>query len=359
MKGLLKSEVIRQDMENIYGRNLPIERLYHSTVLITGATGMLASYLCYYLIWLNEAKGADIKILVLVRNTAKCIRVFGSYAERVYFTILEDNLEGALDVSGPVDYIIHAASLASPQYYHKYPVEVALPNAIGTYYLLELTRKKQAQGFLYFSSGDVYGKMPEGIGAFGEDLVGVLDPLDEHSCYGGSKRMGEIWCASYAREYGIPTRMARIAHTYAPTMDVENDPRVFASFMKCLLKNEDIVMLSDGTAKRPFCYIADAVAGFLLMLLKGENGEAYNLANTDQFLSIGELAECLVGLEPEKGLKVIRKQRSQDDVYMENKQNRANCPSVDRLRALGWQCEYDVKRGFGQVLRYMRETMER
>jgi len=355
MKDLLKSEVVRQDMENIYRRQLPIERLYGKVVLVTGATGMLASYLCYYLIWLNEAKCADIRILALVRSTEKCRFVFGTYVERDYFTICENNLVGPLAIEGSVDYIIHAASLAGPQYYKSYPVEVALPNAIGTYYLLEMAREKRVQGFLYFSTGDVYGKMPEGIGVFGEEQIGLLDPLAEHSCYGGSKRMGEIWCAAYVREYGIPVSMARIAHTYAPTMDVDKDPRVFASFMKCLLQGKDIVMFSDGTTKRPFCYVVDAIVGFLLILLKGRSGEAYNLANNNQFLSIGELAECLLELEPEKGLKVIRCQRARDDVYMENEQNHANCPSAEKLRALGWRCEYDVKRGFGQVLRYLRE----
>ena len=165
--------------------------------------------------------------------------------------------------------------------------------------------------------------------------------------------MGETWCASYAREYGVPTRMACIAHTYAPTMDVEHDPRVFASFVRCLVHGEDIVMLSDGTARRPFCYIADALAAFLLILLRGGAGEAYNVANTDQFLSIGELADTLATLDEEHPVQVVRQARSQRDVYMENKSNHQNLPSAAKLRALGWTCAYDVRRGFRQVLRYV------
>ena len=354
MKNLLNNEVIRQDMENIYSRKLPVERLFHKSVLICGTTGMLASYFCYYLLWLNEVKKADITILALVRNEEKCRRLFGEYAGRDYFHIYTDTLAEKINISEPINYIVHAASLASPQYYKNNPVEVAMPNAIGTYHLLELEREKQVKGFLYFSTGDVYGKMPEGIGAFAEAQMGIMNPLDDHSCYGGSKRMGEIWCVSYAREYNAPTKIARIGHTYAPTMDVENDPRVFSSFMKCLLKNKDIIMLSDGTAKRPFCYIADAIAAYLVILLQGKNGEAYNVVNINQFISIGELADKLVALLPEKKLHVIRKQRAKDDVYMENDNNHQNLMSSAKLQALGWECQYDVIKGFGQVMRFLK-----
>lgn len=356
MKDILENNVILEDMEDIYSRKLSVEELFGSSIMIAGATGMLASYLCYYLLWLNEEKNAEINILALVRSREKCLRVFGDYARRGYFHIYDDPLSEKLQIREPVDYIIHAASLASPQYYKHNPVEVALPNAVGTYHLLELAREKKVRGFLYFSTGDVYGKMPEGIGEFEEAQIGIMDPLDEHSCYGGSKRMGEIWCASYAREYGIPTRMARIAHTYAPTMDAAKDPRVFASFMKCLLDERDIVMLSDGTAKRSFCYIADAIAGYLLILLRGKDGEAYNVANTREFLSIGELAEKLASLEPEKDIRVIRKERPKDDVYMENRSNHENIMSAAKLEALGWRCQYGVERGFRQVLRFLRNS---
>ena len=148
------------------------------------------------------------------------------------------------------------------------------------------------------------------------------------------------------------TCAVRIGHTYAPTMDLDNDPRVFASFMKCAVEKKDIVMLSDGSAKRPFCYIADAIAAFVILLIKGKPGEAYNMTNTDAFVSIGELAEIIASIEPEANLKVIRKQREKDDNYLENSLNHANCPGNSKLKKLGWECEYDIRKGFSQVLEY-------
>lgn len=353
---LLEDNIILQDMKNIYSREVPYSQLKGKTVLVTGATGMLASYVVYFLIWLNEYERYDINIVVLVRSKEKCRNRFGKYVDKSYFHIFFDDICKPLQIKKDIDYIIHAASLASPQYYGKSPVEVAAPNVVGTYYLLQFAKEKCVRGFLYFSSVDVYGGMPKGIGAFSEQKLGVMDPLAEHSCYGESKRMGETWCASFAREYDVPVKIARIGHTYSPTMDVENDPRVFASFMKCILAGNNIVMHSDGSAMRPFCYVADAVAAFFLILLKGESGEAYNVCNDQQFISIAELGKVLVALESGKNLQVVYKKRNPQDDYMENFINKANCPSADKLRKLGWQCYWSVYDGFKRVLDYKKHN---
>lgn len=353
---MLEDNIIIQDMENIYGRDLPYSQLQGKSILVTGATGMLASYVVYFLIWLNEYKQYDINIIVLVRSKEKCGNRFGEYAAKPYFHMCVDDICKPLQMENDIDYIIHAASLASPQYYGVCPVEVAAPNVLGTYNLLQLAKEKNVSSFLYFSSGDVYGAMPQGTGAFSEETLGAMDPLAEHSCYGESKRMGETWCASFAREYAVPVKIARIGHTYSPTMDVENDPRVFASFMKCILTRNDIVMHSDGSAMRPFCYVADAVAAFFLILLNGENGEAYNVCNDQQFISVAELAKVLVSLELGKNLQVVCQKRKLDDNYMENFINKANCPSADKLRKLGWKCDYDVYEGFKRVLEHFKKN---
>lgn len=355
MNDFLRSRVIQEDMQNIYSRDIPTEELYGKSVLVTGATGMLASYLVYYLIWLNEKQSADIHIIALARNEKKVEERFGIYRDRDYFETILSDVCDIPNIKRPVDYIVHAASLASPQYYTKIPVEVASANVIGTYNMLNLAVEKKVKGFLYFSSGDIYGRMPDDAGIFSENQMGIMDPMDIHSCYGESKRMGETFCKCFYEEYGVRACAVRIGHTYAPTMDIENDPRVFASFMKCAVNRRDIVMLSDGSAKRPFCYIADAVAAFIILLIRGEGGEAYNMTNTDMFVSVLELAEAIATLEPDAHLKVIRKQRDRNDNYLENDLNHANCPGSEKLKRLGWKCEYDVRRGFSQVLAYYRE----
>lgn len=352
-RDILYNKVIKDDMQEVFNRVTFVKQLYHTTILITGATGMLASYLTYFLIWLNENKEADIHIIASVRNETKCKKIFGRYAEQPYFETVMDDICAPLEKIKCVDYIVHAASLASPQYYGPNPVEVAAPNVIGTYYLLQLAKIKDIKGFLYFSSGDIYGKMPAGTGSFTESQMGTLDPLNPHSCYGESKRMGETWCESFAREYHIPTRIVRIAHTYSPFMDVEKDPRVFASFMKCLIEKRDIIMLSDGSAKRPFCYITDAVVAFLLILLKGADGNAYNLCNMNGLYSIRELADILVNLSDDKSLKVVKRKRDKNDSYMENKANHDNLPDSTKLMELGWNPSVSVSDGFNRVYHFL------
>ena len=352
----LNSPVLDEDMQDIYARGPDWQKLRGKTVLLTGATGMLASYVAFFLVYLNEEHAMGMRLLFHVRSEERARARFGEYADAPYISFVQHDLREPWQLEGAVDFIIHAASLANPAYYKTMPVEVAEPNVLGTYHLLRLAREKGTQSFLFFSSGDVYGKMQEGAGEIHEADVGAADPLDLLSCYGGSKRMGETWCRLFSGEYGVNAKIARIAHTYAPTMDIESDPRVFSSFMKCVAAGTDIVMHSDGSACRPFCYIADAVSAFFLILFEGAAGEAYNVSNDRAFLSIRELAEILVKLRPELGLKVILKERPKGAAYLENNFNKANRPSADKLRAIGWQCRFDAAAGFARVWRYLRDV---
>lgn len=346
MNNILDNMVVVSDMNNIYDRNLNWDRFNNKTVLITGAYGMLASYICLFLVFLRR-KGINVKILAVGRNYDKALNVFGDLIECGDINFINWNLKDNNSFDLAADFIIHAAGLANPRFYTTNPVEVLEPNIIGTYNLLNIAKGK-CESFLFFSSGDVYGKVdnPEMIT---EDTMGRLDPLDNHSCYGESKRMAETMCMSYYREYNVPIKIARIGHTYSPTMDIENDPRVFASFMRCVVNSEDIVINSDGLACRPFCYIADAVAAYFLILLNGANGEAYNVCNNKEFLSIRELAEIMVRLDSKKELNVIYKKREINDKYIECKVNKDNKPLENKLLELGWNCQYTTFDGMKKV----------
>lgn len=345
---------IRDDLENIYGRNIPWDRLRNCTVFISGAYGMLASYVVFLLLYLNKYHDMGIHIIAAVRSREKFIQRFGKSAENDLVTIYTEPLEAPIFVEGSVDYIIHAASLASPQYYTICPVDVIKPNVLGTYQLLNLAVEKNSKGYLLFSTGDVYGQVNQ-IGPILEDTLGVLDPLDIHSCYGESKRLAETMCYAYFKQYDVPTKMLRICHTYSPTMDIENDPRVFASFMNNLVHGEDIVMKSDGTAYRAFCYVADAVAAFFTVLFCGKDGEAYNVCNSTEFCSIRQLANRIISLREDVSLKVITKERPADDNYIENLRANLNPPSDEKLRQLGWHPEYTIEQGFARVYAFLKE----
>ncbi len=341
--------IIKEDLEDIYRRNIPWECLNNKTVMITGAYGMLASYLMFMLIYLNECKGMKIDVIAAVRSKEKFEKRFGNIERYNYIRLYTQDINKEIMIEEKIDYIIHAASLASPQYYSVCPIEVLTPNVIANYYLLQLAEKKKVEGYLLFSTGDIYGVVDK-ASKIKESDMGTMDTLDIHNCYSESKRMAETMCKAWYWQKKVPTRIVRIWHTYAPTMDTEGDPRVFASFVNDIVSNRDIVMKSDGSAKRSFCYIADAVAGYFLVLLCGADGEAYNVCNTQEFYSISQLAEILTSIYPEKNLKVIRKEREITEAYTENSVANYVPPDNEKLKLLGWEARYSVKEGFKRVL---------
>ncbi len=349
----MKDDIIFQDIKEIYHRNIDWNQLRDKTVLVTGPNGMLASYVMYMLIFLNEEEGFNIRIIAMARSAERFAARFGERCNARYITLVTDSILEPVPIEGEVDYIIHAASLASPQYYDACPVDVLSPNVIGTYYLLQLAVEKRAKGFLMFSTGDVYGAL-RGVEYVTEKDMGIVDPLDIHSCYSESKRMAETMCYSFMHQYGVPVRMLRIWHTYAPTMDIDKDPRVFASFMKNIVDGQDIAIKSDGTGKRTFCYVADAIAGLFTVLTKGKDGEAYNVCNTDQFVSVRQLAEMLATLRQDVDIQVTWKRRPAGERYTENTAIGAIAPSNEKLKGLGWEPKYSILDGFRRVLLYQQ-----
>lgn len=357
MKDFLSSKIITSDMEEIYSRGYDWEEFSGKKVYISGSYGMLASYIVYFLIYLREKKGITVDILAQGRKEDKARDRFGIYFDKDYFNYVSENISSEDCVAVyEADYVIHAAGLANPRFYETNPVEVIEPNAIGTYQLLKNCDKDNLKGFLFLSTCDVYGSVDDPDHIF-EETVGKVDPLDPHSCYSESKRLAETLLASYSREYGVRTIMARVGHTYGPTMDLENDPRVFASFIKDAVNGNDICLHSNGLAKRAFCYLSDAVAAYLLLLLKGKSGEAYNVTNTDQMIAIRDLATIIAGI-PEKKVSVTFKNREDNDAYLQDTVNKQNRPVEDKLLGLGWSHPIDVKEGFTRVYGFFRELSE-
>lgn len=350
----LNNKIILEDMEDIFQRKLDWNILNGKSVFISGAYGMLASYIVFYLSYLSEYKNVDVKIIAQGRNIEKAQNRFGELFNKSYFSFISDNICEEITYTGKIDYIIHAAGATYPNMYSTNPVEVTEPNVLGTYYLLKLAKEKNSQGFLLFSSGDVYGKVEDSLN-IDENTIGQVNQMDDHSCYSESKRMAETLAYCYFKEYSVPVKIARIGHTYGPTMDIDNDPRVFASFLKCILQKKNIEMLSDGSAKRPFCYLADAIAAYFTILFKGEDGQAYNVCNTSEFISMRELADIIVNLRKDIQLSVVYKKRNFDDTYVENKVNHDNLPSDNKLRQLGFEYHFTTETGMNKVYKCLKK----
>ena len=344
----MRHPIIEEDLAFIIDQPVPWEDLRGRRVLISGAYGFVVAYLVETLLYLNERRNLGLQVYALGRNLDKARRRFAHYWGRPDLTLLQRDVCDPVAVEGPVDYIIHGASLASPVSYGSQPVGSLLPNVLGTYRLLELAREKNSRGFLFLSSAEIYGRVEEAQVPTPETSCGCVDPLNVRSCYAESKRMGETMCVAWYHQHGVPTTMARLFHTYGPGMALD-DGRVFADFVRDVVERRNIRMMSDGRHRRAFCYLADAAVALLLIVLKGEPGQAYNMGNDEMEISIRDLADVMVGLFPDRHLRVEQTGDNHPAGYLRTHIDRA-CPDTRRVRGLGWRPHFSVQEGFRRTV---------
>ena len=343
----MKNKIIEEDMEMISKSDIDWDIFKNSTILITGANGFLPAYLVETFLYLNDIKSYyNIKIICLVRNKKKAEARFDSYLKNKNFSLLIQDVCEEINIIENIDFIIHAASQASPKYYGSDPVGTLMPNILGTINLLELAKKKKVKSFLYFSSGEVYGQVNSRN--IIENDFGYLDPTNIRSCYGESKRMGENICISYHHQYNINVKIVRPFHTYGPGMSLE-DGRVYADFVKSIITKKDICLNSDGNAVRAFCYLSDATIGFIKVLLNGVPGEAYNIGNPTEESSIINLAYTLISLYPEYNLKVNKEYLNEKSGYIVSKVLNIS-PNISKVQKIGWSPKTTLIDGFKRTI---------
>lgn len=345
--------IIKEDINKILSNEIiEWERFSGKTVLVTGANGMLPSYMVYTLLMLNKIQliSHPVKVLALVRNQTKAEIVFDSWLNDANLEFIIQDVSSPFTYKKKIDYIIHAASQASPKYYGTDPVGTLNANIMGTHYLLEFAKEKGIEAFLFFSTGGVYGEIDSSKMPMKEEDSGYLNCLKVRNCYFESKRMAENMCVSYAFQYGVQAKIVRVFHTYGPKMDL-NDGRAFSDFCKNIINGEDIILHSDGSAQRTFCYITDAVCAYFKVLLDGISGTAYNVGNPNTEICIKDLAETLVNLYPEKGLNVRFDIDNQSITYGAMKSPvKRTVPDVCKCMALGWKPMVSIEEGFKRTI---------
>lgn len=328
-------------------QNIDKEKLKNKSFLITGASGMIGSYIAYVLKVLNDKYNMNIHIILNVRDKNKLRE-----------EILNDkNVEIIIqDVVSPfyyeknIDYIVHAASPASPKIMVNHPFEVNIANTIGTYNTLILAKEKKVSGYLFVSSREIYGE-PIDSDYFKEDgMLGYVNPLIPRNGYAEGKKAAENMCVSIKEEYGINTKIVRLAHTYGPGMSI-NDGRVQADFLKNVMNNEDIIMKSDGKSIRTYTYVADAILAIFKVLLSS-NDIVYNVSD-DKEISIRELAEVLVSLSNNKSKLIMR---IDDSLKSGSASFTKGVLSNEKIKKeLGWIPKYNVHDGFLRTIEFLKE----
>lgn len=282
------------DIKNVACSNLPWKKLSGKNILITGATGLIGS--CIVEVLMNH-EGIDYHVYASGRNEKRIQQLFLNYSKSPFFHFLKYDVTGPLISDIDFHFMIAGASGANPVLYSTDPVGVMKGNFCGVDNLLAYGVKHNLEKFVYVSSGDVYG---EGDGrVFTEDYSGYVNSLNLRSCYTSAKRATETLCVSYAHQFGIDVSIARPCHTYGPHF-TESDTRVYAQFIRNVLRGEDIVMKSTGEQFRSWCYVVDCANGILHILLKGQNREAYNIADDKSNITIKKLAEIIAKIEDRK-----------------------------------------------------------
>lgn len=319
--------------------------MYNSKILVTGSTGLVGSAIVKKLL-----EQGNNKVVALVRNSEKAEKIFADYETDDLEIIITDICDLKPEAIG-IDYIIHAASQTSSKAFVNQPVETINTAIKGTTAILEFARVNPVKSFVYLSSMEVYG-LPVNDEKIYEDHSTNLDTMAVRSCYPESKRMCENICVSYFSEYDVPVKVVRLTQTFGPGV-AYNDGRVFAEFARCAIEGRDIVLKTKGETKRNYLYLEDAVDAVLAVLLKGENGNAYNAANEDTYCSIYEMAKLVAEKCSNKKISVIIEE-NEDIAKLGYAPTLKMNLSTEKLKSLGWKAKVGLSDMFEIMIQDMR-----
>lgn len=354
---------LEKDLQYTYDRlsDEEIHKLSNSTILITGCAGFLGFYYVHFLYYFRDK--LSLKKVICLDNFMlgypKWIDSIATDKRFVVkkFDIIKDNISDIREAED-ADFIIHMASIASPIFYRKYPIETLDANIWGLRSLLDFYREKPIKGFLFYSSSEIYGDpAPEAVPT-SEDYCGNVCATGPRACYDESKRFGETMCMLFARQYGMPIGVVRPFNNYGPGMKI-NDKRVPADFAQNVIDGKDITILSSGSPSRTFCYIADAVAGYLKIMLHGEY-DYFNIGIDKPEITITELAEIYKKAGEEilgyKGNVIYAV--SEDKEYLTNNPQR-RCPNISKAaEILDYKPTIYVEEGVKRFLQFIKESPE-
>lgn len=345
--------IIQEDIEAIVEEiKTDAKKLEGKTLLISGGAGFLGSYFLATICELNKKVLKKPCRVISIDNfiTGKKRRIVEEIKDKK-FTFIEADVTKPLNIEGKVDYIIHAAGLASPFYYQKFPIETIESAIYGAKNLLEIARNKKVKSFLYFSSSEIYGDPDPKFIPTPETYKGNVSSIGPRSCYDESKRLGETISMVYHSLYKIPVKIVRPFNVYGPGM-LPNDYRVVPMFVSKALAREPLPVHDKGAQTRTFCYISDAIVGFLKVLLSKENGEAFNVGNDENEVTMLELAKVVKKIFDGKvDIKTI----SYPKLYPQDEPKRRR-PDLGKIKKrLGYSPQVNLEEGLRRVVRWYRE----
>ena len=333
---------IANELEEFY------DELEGKTVLIAGGKGFLGTYFTSVLTKINETLSKPMKIIVLDSLiTSKDKK--DSVNQNIEF--LEQDISKSFEISNNIDYIIHAASIASPPTYRKFPIKTVDVNYQGTKNLLEIAKEKKVRSMLLLSSSEIYGD-PE-IFPTPESYVGKVSCTGPRACYDESKRLAETISILYFQQYKIPIKIARPFNVYGPYLNLD-DGRIIPDFMNNAINKSQIIIHSDGSPTRSFCYVSDAIGGFFKLLLSKHDGIICNVGN-DEEVSVKNVADTIKNIVAKPiSIKIIE---SNDPNYTKDNPQR-RCPDLSLIKkSVNYIPKIDLEEGLKRVYKWYRSNL--
>lgn len=349
----MKDKILQEDLDVLCFESQEwLDVLDGKTVMVTGVTGLIGSQLVKTLLYYNYKQEKNIQVVGIARNAQKVENVYRDFEIKNNLNIYYQDVRDVLDVPQGIDYVIHCANTTSSKEYVQMPVETIDTIIRGTTNIMEFARSRKVKSVVYLSSMEMYGETQKGLDFIDETDSGYINPLSVRSSYPEGKRMAECICASYAAEYGVNVKIARLAQVFGADVSQE-DNRIFAQLAKCAINKENFIMHTLGKSYGNYCYTRDAVKAILMLLSKGNQGEAYNVVNEETCRMIGDMAHMVAKEVAEGKFQVVIDipESSLTYGYAPDVQRRL---SSKKMNALGWEAEVPLKEMYIRMIESMK-----
>lgn len=337
-------------LQNFAAQNHIWDKLSGSTILLSGATGMIGKCIVDAVMLRNQLYDSKIKMIALSRNSETAKQRFAEYREDSYFQYISCDVNLQIPECGDADFVIHAASNTHPRQYSADPIGTITANVLGTKNLLDYAAGHRTKRFCFVSSVEIYGENRGDTEKFSESYLGYLDCNTMRAGYPESKRLGETLCNAYGQARGLDFVIPRLSRVYGPTM-LLSDSKAISQFIKNAAAGENIVLKSEGTQKYSYSFVTDAAAGILYTMTCGKSGEAYNVADKESDITLRDLAQLLAKAA---GVHVVFELPEESEKRGYSTATKAML-DAEKLENIGWQAQVHMKEGLACTMRTVQK----